>query len=98
MVKRRGYRIELGEIEAKLAGHDGVREAAAVAAGDHGSGVRIVAFLAAGSGGRPSIIELKRFCAERLPKYMVPDTFRFVDALPRTSTDKIDYQALAGLA
>jgi len=98
MVKRRGYRIELGEIEAGLAGHGGVREVAAVAAGDHGSGVKIVAFLAAGSAGRPSIIELKRFCAERLPKYMVPDTFRFVDALPRTSTDKIDYQALAGLA
>jgi acyl-coenzyme A synthetase/AMP-(fatty) acid ligase len=25
---------------------------------------------------------------------MVPDEFEFVDALPKTSTDKIDYQAL----
>jgi acyl-coenzyme A synthetase/AMP-(fatty) acid ligase len=26
---------------------------------------------------------------------MVPDLFGFVERLPRTSTDKIDYQALA---
>ena len=37
---------------------------------------------------------MKRFCAEVLPNYMSPDAFVFIDALPRTSTDKIDYQRL----
>ena len=40
------------------------------------------------------MIELKQFCSERLPRYMIPDVFGFLTALPRTSTDKIDYQAL----
>ncbi|MFN0179885.1 MAG: amino acid adenylation domain-containing protein [Gemmatimonadales bacterium] len=98
MVKRRGYRIELGEIEAGLAAHGAVREAAVVALSDDTSGVRITAFLVAAGDRRPSIIELKRYCVEGLPRYMVPDAFRFLDALPRTSTDKIDYQQLKTLA
>jgi acyl-coenzyme A synthetase/AMP-(fatty) acid ligase len=43
------------------------------------------------------MIELKRFCVENLPSYMVPDIFRFLDSLPKTSTDKIDYQGLKAL-
>jgi acyl-CoA synthetase (AMP-forming)/AMP-acid ligase II len=50
--------------------------------------------MSVGAAKRPSIIDLKQFCAERLPRYMTPDSFTFVDMLPRTSTDKIDYQAL----
>ena len=96
MVKRRGYRIELGEIEAGLATHHAVREAAVVASS--GGDVRITAVLTLHDGPRPSIIALKQFCAERLPRYMAPDRFEVVDAMPRTSTDKIDYQTLAGRA
>jgi acyl-CoA synthetase (AMP-forming)/AMP-acid ligase II len=97
MVKRRGYRIELGEIEAGLARHSGVGDVAVVAMADQ-TGTRIVAFLVTKGGARPSLVDLKRYCSEQLPKYMAPDLFRFVDALPRTSTDKTDYQALLKLA
>lgn len=98
MVKRRGYRVELGEIESGLYKHGAVREAAAVALPDGDSGVRIVAYLACRDAKRPSIVELKSFCASNLPSYMVPDQFKFQDALPKTSTDKIDYQRLKELA
>jgi non-ribosomal peptide synthetase component E (peptide arylation enzyme) len=37
---------------------------------------------------------MKRFAASALPTYMVPDVFSFVPALPKTSTDKVDYQRL----
>jgi amino acid adenylation domain-containing protein len=97
MVKRRGYRIELGEIEAGLYRHPAVEEAAVVAARDSDGGVVIKAFLSCRGGQRPSVIELKRFCAENLPIYMVPDQFGVQDALPKTSTDKIDYQRLLQL-
>ncbi len=94
MVKRRGYRVELGEIEAALSGHPDVREVACVAlAADDGS-VTIKAWLSSKSGERLSIIALKQFCMGRLPQYMIPDSFGFLDALPRTSTDKTDLQAL----
>ncbi len=41
---------------------------------------------------------MKRFCAEHLPLYMIPDRFIWLDELPKTSTDKIDYQRLKELA
>jgi amino acid adenylation domain-containing protein len=94
MVKRRGYRVELGEIEAALYRHPAVKEAAVVALPDEEGGVRIRAFLSCGPGRRPSIIDMKRYCVEALPPYMIPDVFTFLDALPKTSTDKIDYQTL----
>jgi amino acid adenylation domain-containing protein len=98
MVKRRGYRVELGEIEAGLYRHAAVKEAAVIALPDQESGVRIKAFLSChDEGARPSVIELKAFCGENLPAYMVPDVFSFQPALPKTSTDKIDYQRLKAL-
>lgn len=94
MVKRRGYRIELGEIERGLYQHPSVAEAGVVGIPDETAGMRIVAYLAARTRQRPSIIEMKTFCAQHLPSYMSPDVFQFMDALPRTSTDKVDYQGL----
>lgn len=97
MVKKRGYRVELGEIEAGLYKHPDVREAAVIAMSDEEKGVQIKAFLSFKSGQNPSRIELKRFCAEKLPAYMIPDFFSFLDNLPKTSTDKIDYQKLQSM-
>jgi len=94
MVKRRGYRIELGEIERALYQNERIREAAVVSLPDDSSGVKIVAYLTPQPGQRPSIIEMKTYCSQSLPAYMNPDMFVFIDALPRTSTNKVDYQRL----
>ncbi len=98
MVKRRGYRIELGEIEAGLARHPEVAEVAVVAVPDPASGVRITAFLVAKGESRPGLIQLRRFSVEALPRYMAPDAYVWLDAIPHTSTDKTDYQALKARA
>lgn len=97
MVKRRGYRVELGEIEAGLYRHAKVKEAAVLAFADEQAGLSITAFLSSDDAKRPSLIEIKRFCAENLPLYMIPDKFSWLDSLPKTSTDKIDYQRLKEL-
>ena len=94
MVKRRGFRIELGEIERALYTHPRIREAAVISMSDPESGVRIVAFVGSASDDAPSIVELKAFCGRHLPSYMSPDRFIIRDALPKTSTDKTDYQRL----
>lgn len=94
MVKRRGYRVELGEIEVGILKHPDIQEAAAVAIPDEESGVKILAFVTCQKDTLLSIISLKTHAAKQLPPYMIPDTFHVVDELPRTSTDKIDYQAL----
>jgi len=98
MVKRRGYRIELGEIESALARHPALAAVAVIARPDEASGVLIHAFLVARGSERPSIVDLKRFCVEELPRYMAPDRFTFLDAIPQTSTDKTNYQALGAMA
>jgi len=96
MVKRRGYRIELGEVESGLYRHPQIAEAAVVATKDAEGAVRIKAFVAMRDGAAQSLVELKRFCAQTLPMQMIPDSFVFCDALPKTSTDKVDYQRLLG--
>lgn len=94
MVKRRGYRVELGEIETGLYLHPLVKEAAVIAVPDEAAGVRIKAFLSCREANHPSLIEIKRFSSANMPVYMIPDTFHWLDTLPKTSTDKIDYQQL----
>ena len=99
MVKRRGYRVELGEIEAAFHRHEGMKETAAVALQDEEAGMLVRVFLVWDDsvGKRPSTIKLKQYSAKNLPAYMIPDRFVYLDELPQTSTDKIDYQRLAAL-
>jgi acyl-coenzyme A synthetase/AMP-(fatty) acid ligase len=97
MVKRRGYRIELGEIEWALYRHEGVDRAGVVARSGE-AGVSIEAFVALKPGQKKSIIAMKRHCTLYLPHHMVPDTITFLNGLPVTATDKVDYQRLKSLA
>jgi acyl-CoA synthetase (AMP-forming)/AMP-acid ligase II len=95
MVKSRGYRIELGDIEAALYGCDGVKEAAVVAIPDDLIGNRLAAFIVTLEGKDLTIKDLQGFCSERLPRYMIPELIKFRDALPKTSTGKIDRKLLS---
>ena len=74
--------------------HPELAEAAVIALADRREGKRILAVLVARKESRPSIIELKTFCNQHLPDYMNPDEFVFASSIPRTSSNKIDYQAL----
>jgi amino acid adenylation domain-containing protein len=95
-IKSRGYRIELGEIEATLYAHAGVTECAAVAVADELVTNRIKAYVV--SRERVDERALAEFCAQRLPRYMVPELWEFRDALPRTSTGKVDRRSLSDVA
>jgi amino acid adenylation domain-containing protein len=97
MVKRRGYRVELGEIESAFHKHPSVVEVAVVALQDEEGGVLIKAFLNIPEKEHASVIKMKQFAVENLPNYMIPDRFVFLPSLPKTSTDKIDYQKLKAL-
>jgi amino acid adenylation domain-containing protein len=92
-IKSRGYRIELGEIETVLHAHADVVECAAVAVPDPLITNTISAVVVTRRA--VSASELARYCASRLPGYMVPSAFDLRDSLPRTSTGKIDRKGLA---
>jgi acyl-coenzyme A synthetase/AMP-(fatty) acid ligase len=98
MIKRRGFRVELGEIEAALHRHPAIAEAAVIAKATDQGEVQVHAFISWSNKSLPSTVELKRFSSHNLPLYMVPDQFSVVAELPKTSTDKIDYQRLKGFA
>ncbi len=94
MIKSRGYRIELGEIETALYSHSGVKEAAVVAVPDDLIGHRIYAYIVPHDGNQLTAAELRLFCGQKLPSYMIPEKFQFRISLPKTSTGKIDKKAL----
>jgi amino acid adenylation domain-containing protein len=94
MVKCRGYRIELGEIEQVLQSHESVREAVVVARPEEEIGARLEAVVSLVEGAREALDELRAFCLQQLPAYMVPEDFRFLPELPKTSTGKVDRQRL----
>jgi amino acid adenylation domain-containing protein len=93
-VKVRGFRVEPGEVEVALAEHPRVAAAAVVARGDGRGGRLLAAYVAARDGAAPSAAELREHLHARLPDYMVPASFTVLDALPLTSSGKVDRRAL----
>ncbi|HEX7240343.1 MAG TPA: amino acid adenylation domain-containing protein, partial [Longimicrobiaceae bacterium] len=95
-VKIRGFRIEPGEIEAALLGVEGVREAVVLVREDASgsAGPRLVAYVAPAAGAEVTAAELRARLHERLPEYMVPETFVVLESVPLTANGKVDRRAL----
>jgi amino acid adenylation domain-containing protein len=92
-VKIRGYRIELGEIESILAQRPDVREVIVMAREDMPGDKRLVAYVA-GSETSQNAAALREYLRERLPDYMIPAAFVFVETFPLSLNGKIDRRAL----
>jgi len=107
-VKLRGFRIELGEIEAVCAQHPAIAQAVVVAREDEPGNKRLVAYLVGRSqlsvtsdqlsatGNRQPVTsnELRQFLKTKLPDYMAPSAFVFLNELPRNPNGKIDRKRL----
>jgi amino acid adenylation domain-containing protein len=93
-VKIRGFRIELGEVESVLSAHPDLRQVAVIAREDVPGDKRLVAYLVANGHREPSIGEVRSFLKDRLPDYMIPAVFVFLDSLPLTPNLKVDRKSL----
>ncbi|MGE5820860.1 MAG: amino acid adenylation domain-containing protein [Deltaproteobacteria bacterium] len=93
-VNIRGFRIEPREIEAALADHPAVQEAAVMAREDQPGDKRLVAYLVLIKDHEATINELRRFLKQKLPDFMIPASFVFLESLPITPNGKTDFQAL----
>ena len=93
-VKIRGFRIELGEIEGILRQHSRVKEAAVVPRKEANGGKRLVAYFTQRGTEKVTIKEMRRWIADRLPDYMIPNVFVQLEALPLTPGGKLDRRAL----
>ncbi len=94
-VKLRGFRIELGEVEAALAQHAGVRDVVAmVRKSEQTNQKRLVAYIVAHQGQTPSTAELRDHLKQRLPEYMLPNSYVFLESFPLTTNGKVDRKRL----
>lgn len=93
-VKVRGYRIELEEIRARLREHLAVREAVVAVREDEPGDKHLVAYVVFNTEQPPAANDLRGFLEERIPGYMLPSKFVALEAMPLTTSGKIDRNAL----
>ena len=91
-VKIRGYRIELGEIQSLLLEHPAVEDAVVLVREDQPGERRLVAYLVAHE--PPDPADLRALLRDRLPDYMVPAAYVFLERMPTTANGKLDRRAL----
>lgn len=94
LVKSGGEWISSVALENVLVSHPSVREAAVIAVPNPKWGERPIAFVVLREGAVASDAELRVLLAARYPKWWVPDEFRFVPSLPKTSTGKVSKLSL----
>jgi natural product biosynthesis luciferase-like monooxygenase protein len=93
-VKIRGHRVELGEIEALLNEHPAVRESVVIAKEAATGEKKLVAYLVARDGQRPTRHQVRQYLQDKLPEYMVPAEVVFMNTFPQTPNQKVDRKAL----
>lgn len=94
-VKARGYRIELDEVEAAMGAHEAVESAAAFAVPDAEGSLRVEGAVTLREGQTLEPEALRAHLALTLPRYAIPERLVVLEAMPRTSTGKIDRRELA---
>jgi surfactin family lipopeptide synthetase C len=92
-IKLRGFRIELAEIEAVLNQHPEIDRVVVTMQEDEPGNKYLVAYIVAQEH-PPTTSTLRNFLKEKLPDYMIPAAFVFLEALPLTPNAKIDRSAL----
>jgi fatty-acyl-CoA synthase len=97
MINVSGYKVSPGECEALLYRHPAVRECCVIAVPDPHSGEAVRALVVPAAGAAPDAATAAGIIAwarGQMAAYKVPRTVVFVDSLPRTGSNKIDWRAL----
>ena len=90
-----GENVYPGEVEAALLEHPGVAEVAVVAIPDEKWGEVGRAWIVRAPGVPLEALDVRKFARGRLAAFKVPKSVRFVDALPRLGSGKVDRASLA---
>ena len=89
LIIRAGENISPLAIENALMSHEAITEVAAVGIADERIGEKVKVFAVLREGTQATEQELKELCRKKLPAFMIPDIFQFMESLPKTATGKI---------
>lgn len=87
------FRIELTEIETVLNQYPSIKQSVVIAREDSPGTKRLVAYLV-GHSNQNKIEEIRYYLKQKLPPYMVPSAFIFLEKIPITTNGKVDHRAL----
>lgn len=93
-IRRRGENISAYEIEQVIEAHPAVLEAAAYGVPSEYTEEDVAVSVALRPGRELTAGELLDYCRGRMARYMVPVSVRFLDALPKTPTEKVEKTVL----
>ena len=93
-VKIGGQRVEIAEIETALLGNPLVKGCAVVAKGNNLGDKYLAAYIVPDKMQRPIVSKLQRHLKQKLPNYMIPSRFVFLDVIPLLPTGKINRKTL----
>jgi amino acid adenylation domain-containing protein len=96
-VKIRGFRIELGEIERTLERCPSIVRAVVLAKEGRDGQLALTAFVQPDAEDPASAHDVRNWLKPRLPEYMVPATFVFIETIPLTTNGKLDTATLSRL-
>lgn len=94
LIKSSGFRISPSEVEEILMQSELLQGAAVVGVPDDILGQAVKAFVVPKADVALDIGALTAFCAEHMPRYMVPKQIESLEVLPKTTSGKVDYTAL----
>jgi crotonobetaine/carnitine-CoA ligase len=89
-IRRRGENISAYEVETMLCKHPAVLEAAAVPVASPLGEDDLMVYIVRAPGVEVTFAEIIEFCNENAPYFMVPRYLSFIDALPKTPSEKIE--------
>jgi len=89
MIVTGGENVYSKEVEDAICGHPDVAEVAVIALPHPEWGETVGAIVVPGKGKGLTEEALKAFLADKIAKYKIPRTFKFVDSLPHTPTGKV---------
>jgi carnitine-CoA ligase len=89
-IRRRGENISAYEVEMLIARHPSVMEVAAVPVASELSEDEVMIYVVCRSGCEVSEEALVRFANQNMAHFMVPRFVHFIEALPKTASEKIE--------
>ncbi|MDM8537198.1 amino acid adenylation domain-containing protein [Desulfobacterales bacterium HSG17] len=96
-VKLRGFRIELGEIETAILQVQGIRESVVILSETESGHKQLTAYVVPKKQDiqeEDIILKIKEYLKQKLPDYMVPSVFMFIENIPLSPNGKADRKAL----